>query len=705
MNPLSVILHCDLDCFYAQVERERLGLPKDASVAVIQWSSALAVSYPARQYGIKRGSTVDDIKRLAPNDEVKIVYVETISSDAKAVDSEAATTSAPSAPTQSKVPNPQLEKVSLARYRRASARVFDALNSAILKLHSKTVLERASIDEAYIDVTAEVDRRIRQGMPTPPLSNDTHLEGHSPPPALGDDERGDDETGNDMIATDGDMTGGMPPDGYTRLAHGASIAKQLREHIASQCGYTMSAGVSVNKLVAKFASAANKPDQQTVVPVAAISKLLEDVPLTRIRGLGGKLGREISFALNGYDETKRDEVVTAGETRRLSVDGLQRVLKCEPKTATFVYRSVRGLDDSLVTKRDAPRSLLAAKSFSPEKDLAKVRVDWLPLLASELAARIEEDGRIANNLTISFRATLNGGHPFVQASRVVRMPAASAVDHSFVNAIIEAAFNTLKNVLFKEDRFKLPLNFIGLTATNFVQRAPEKEQISQFFAKSENGKASQPKRSFAPTQPALSQNVELNMESDEKLVHSELGGQVLDEKQMRKKQEKIDREVALKLHREESIISLQNVPKSQAEPTQPAVSLRRIPSFPNASQRPEEPRKRTPTKQHRSQMELECGSPSVKNDAGPNTVPLSTSTPLSASRAEDHQRRLQEKADRDFALKLHREEATRGIKKTQKPKAGRAPAKSVKPAQSNGPNNRDINGVRKIDRFFRTAPK
>ena len=42
-RPLRCILHLDLDCFYAQVESKRLGLPEEAPLAVQQWGGLLAV--------------------------------------------------------------------------------------------------------------------------------------------------------------------------------------------------------------------------------------------------------------------------------------------------------------------------------------------------------------------------------------------------------------------------------------------------------------------------------------------------------------------------------------------------------------------------------------------------------------------------------------------------------------------------------------
>lgn len=51
-----VVVHLDLDCYYAQVEQRRLKIPADQPVAVQQWGSLLAVNYVARQFGVLRGA-------------------------------------------------------------------------------------------------------------------------------------------------------------------------------------------------------------------------------------------------------------------------------------------------------------------------------------------------------------------------------------------------------------------------------------------------------------------------------------------------------------------------------------------------------------------------------------------------------------------------------------------------------------------------
>ena len=45
---MRVILHADLDAFYAQVEQVRLEIPLETPLCVQQWNGLVAVNYAAR---------------------------------------------------------------------------------------------------------------------------------------------------------------------------------------------------------------------------------------------------------------------------------------------------------------------------------------------------------------------------------------------------------------------------------------------------------------------------------------------------------------------------------------------------------------------------------------------------------------------------------------------------------------------------------
>ena len=58
-----VVIHLDLDCFYAQVEARRFGVDGTSiPMAVQQCSGLIAVNYPARACGVKRHHTVAEAK-------------------------------------------------------------------------------------------------------------------------------------------------------------------------------------------------------------------------------------------------------------------------------------------------------------------------------------------------------------------------------------------------------------------------------------------------------------------------------------------------------------------------------------------------------------------------------------------------------------------------------------------------------------------
>jgi nucleotidyltransferase/DNA polymerase involved in DNA repair len=57
------------------------------------------------------------------------------------------------------------------------------------------------------------------------------------------------------------------------------------------------AGIAHSKLLAKLCSGLNKPNKQTVVPLSSVSALLNDLPIEKLRGLGGILGQRVQRLL------------------------------------------------------------------------------------------------------------------------------------------------------------------------------------------------------------------------------------------------------------------------------------------------------------------------------------------------------------------------------------------------------------------------
>ena len=218
-----VILHLDADCFYAQVEQERLRIPRDVPFAVQQWGSLLAINYSARASGVARGMTVGQATKLCP--AIELVHVPTLD-DAGATGEIDRRTA----------------KIDLGRYREASSKMFDVLAAAC----AGVVIEKAGLDEAYVDCTdvcvAEVDAR---GGVFADLPADTIVAGVD----------GDWEHAAPLIETRADAL----------LKAGCMVAARLRAAVHVALRFTTSCGIAHNKTVAKQASALNKPNKQTMV--------------------------------------------------------------------------------------------------------------------------------------------------------------------------------------------------------------------------------------------------------------------------------------------------------------------------------------------------------------------------------------------------------------------------------------------------------
>lgn len=372
-NPLRVIAHCDVDAAYAQFEAARLGIDSFAvPLAVQQWQGLIAVSYKARDFGIGRHCDIDKARTLCP--ELVAVHVQTIAPGA----SEAA---------YNDNPRPQTHKVSLDPYRRESRK--------ILAVFKQTCplgqVEKASIDESYFDLTLEVRKLILARYPHlakyPPTSKGMDELLPAPPLIDWDDDSGEliPLKGPDAAREDGEGDDGGPSDLLASptwtdvaLAHGAYLMARVRREVRAALGYTTSAGIASNKTLAKLCSGYRKPNQQSTLLPRSVPAFLRDLPVSKIRFLGGKLGREIGEMWDAN---------TVGDLWSVPLASMQTHFGPE---AHWVYAVLRGVDHSPVSARIANKTMLASKNLRPAIRRPHEALTWLDMLATELVVRIRE---------------------------------------------------------------------------------------------------------------------------------------------------------------------------------------------------------------------------------------------------------------------------------------------------------------------------
>ncbi|WVR07577.1 hypothetical protein IAU60_004619 [Kwoniella sp. DSM 27419] len=396
-NPLRTIAHCDIDAAYAQFEQVRLGLPDDVPLICAQWQSIIAVNYPARKYGIKRFTTLDEARKMCPH--LIVQHVATYrNGEAEAgywgeVD-------------------PTTHKVSLDPYRRESLKILAIFKEMV----PRGEIEKASIDEAFLDLSPMVIERLLQLHPYLSEVPDDAPEGlDSPlPPAppiqwtkagnvfpvngISDDKDGEGEEDRDQLeaedearSEDGnDERDVMRGRGDTwedwALCVGAEIMRDVRDEVFRRLHYTCSAGIAHNKSMAKLCSAWKKPNNQTVLRGAAIPAFLRDRDFTDIRTLGGKLGNAIATEYGAK---------TVGDMLSVPLDELQNRFGEE---SIWVYNIIRGIDHSEVKERVSTKSMLASKNVRPNVKTPEQGFHWISVLAGELNVRLREAREVAPGL-------------------------------------------------------------------------------------------------------------------------------------------------------------------------------------------------------------------------------------------------------------------------------------------------------------------
>ena len=133
--------------------------------------------------------------------------------------------------------------------------------------------------------------------------------------------------------------------------------------------------------MAKLGAGFKKPNRQTVIPTQATCNFLANqiVKLTKIRGLGGKLGQQV---IDAFGSDRVDDIL------HIPIENLEAKLGKE--SGYWVYNVVRGRETSIVTSRLVVQSMLSAKTFVPSVGSFEQAMKWLRIFAADLMGRLNE---------------------------------------------------------------------------------------------------------------------------------------------------------------------------------------------------------------------------------------------------------------------------------------------------------------------------
>ena len=217
------------------------------------------------------------------------------------------------------------------------------------------------------------------------------------------------------------------------------LAQEIRQRIFDEVGLTASAGISVNKFVAKIASDFNKPNGQKTVRPDEVLSFLEELPIRKFYGVG-KVTTEKMYQLG---------IFTGVELKSKSLEFLEKHFG---KSGTFYYNVVRGIHNSLVKSNRITKSVAAEHTFDVNLSSEVFMMEQLEIIAIALEKRLKKHNVAGKTITLKIKYS-----DFTQQTRSKTLPYFIA-DKTLILEVI-------KELLYQE-RMKDSVRLLGISLNN-----------------------------------------------------------------------------------------------------------------------------------------------------------------------------------------------------------------------------------------------
>lgn len=228
------------------------------------------------------------------------------------------------------------------------------------------------------------------------------------------------------------------------------LAQEIRQRIFEKVGLTASAGISVNKFVAKIASDYNKPNGQKTIATEEVIAFLEVLPISKFYGVG-KVTTEKMFQLG---------IFTGLDLKNKSLEFLQRNFG---KSGKFYYDVVRGIHNSEVKSSRLVKSVAAEHTFEANISSEIFLMEQLEKISSSLELRMKRNQLSGKTITLKIKYS-----DFSQQTR------SKTISH-FISSR-ELILENVKELLYQE-RIKDSVRLLGISISN-LNNSEEKNSIA-----------------------------------------------------------------------------------------------------------------------------------------------------------------------------------------------------------------------------------
>ena len=217
------------------------------------------------------------------------------------------------------------------------------------------------------------------------------------------------------------------------------IAEEIRKKIKEKTGLNASAGISINKFIAKVASDMNKPNGQKTVAPQEVIQFLEKLEIKKFFGVG-KVTAQKMYRLG---------IFTGKDLKEKTKKYLEQHFG---KSGKFYYQVVRGEHFSEVKPSRTRKSLAAERTFSKNISSEIFMITKLEIIAKEVEKRLKKSKVAGKTITLKIKYS-----DFTLQTRSKTLP----YYISDKNVIVA----TVKELLYQET-MKNSVRLLGISLSN-----------------------------------------------------------------------------------------------------------------------------------------------------------------------------------------------------------------------------------------------
>ncbi len=217
------------------------------------------------------------------------------------------------------------------------------------------------------------------------------------------------------------------------------IAQEIRHRILVEVGLHASAGISVNKFVAKIASDFNKPNGQKTVTPDEVEGFLEKLDIKKFYGIG----------IVTTEKMYRHGIFTGKDLKAKSKEYLEEHFG---KSGGFYYNIVRGIHNSEVKPNRIAKSVAAEHTFNENLTSEIYMQERLEGIAAELEKRLKKYNITGKTVTLKIKYS-----NFTTQTRSKTLP--------YFISDKGLLFETAKELLYQE-RMKESVRLLGISINN-----------------------------------------------------------------------------------------------------------------------------------------------------------------------------------------------------------------------------------------------